>query len=110
GNFGSYNKTYGSLGAVIGFMTWIWISSMVILGGAEIDAIMERLDRGSGVDGPIRHAKPDRHTHTHEVPHTRAVPYSGGATMTGRRTTTVSETTGAGSSITTGGAVRYSYE
>jgi membrane protein len=47
GNFGSYNKTYGSLGAVIGFMTWIWISSMVILGGAEIDAIMERFDRGS---------------------------------------------------------------
>jgi len=25
-NFGSYNKTYGSLGAIIGFMTWIWIS------------------------------------------------------------------------------------
>jgi membrane protein len=47
GNFGSYNKTYGSLGAVIGFMTWIWISSMVTLGGAEIDAVMERLDRGS---------------------------------------------------------------
>ena len=46
-NFGSYNKTYGSLGAVIGFMTWIWISSMVILAGAEIDAVMERLDRGS---------------------------------------------------------------
>jgi membrane protein len=46
-NFGSYNKTYGSLGAVIGFMTWIWISSMVILGGAEIDAVMERPDRGS---------------------------------------------------------------
>jgi len=46
-NFGSYNKTYGSLGAVVGFMTWIWISSMVILGGAEIDAVMERLDRGS---------------------------------------------------------------
>ena len=46
-NFGSYNKTYGSLGAVVGFMTWIWISCMVILGGAEIDAVMERLDRGS---------------------------------------------------------------
>jgi hypothetical protein len=29
--------------------------------------------RGSDVDGPIRHAKPDRRTHTHEVPHTRAV-------------------------------------
>ena len=46
-NFGSYNKTYGSLGAVVGFMTWIWISCMVVLAGAEIDAIMERLDRGS---------------------------------------------------------------
>jgi hypothetical protein len=31
--------------------------------------------RGSDVDGPIRHAKPDRRTHTHEVPHTRAVPH-----------------------------------
>jgi membrane protein len=40
-NFGSYNKTYGSLGAVIGFMTWIWISSIVVLIGALIDAEME---------------------------------------------------------------------
>jgi len=46
-NFGSYNKTYGSLGAAIGFMTWIWISCMVILGGAEVDAVMKRLDRGT---------------------------------------------------------------
>lgn len=44
-NFGAYNKTYGSLGAVIGFMTWMWISCMVILAGAEVDAVMERLDR-----------------------------------------------------------------
>ena len=46
-NFGSYNKTYGSLGAVVGLMTWIWISCMVILAGAEIDGILERMDRGS---------------------------------------------------------------
>ena len=46
-NFGSYNKTYGSLGAAIGFMTWIWISSVIILAGAEIDAVMERFDRGT---------------------------------------------------------------
>ena len=26
-NFGNYNETYGSLGAVIGFMTWIWLST-----------------------------------------------------------------------------------
>ncbi len=40
-NFGSYNKTYGSLGAVIGFMTWIWLSVIVKLLGAELDAEKE---------------------------------------------------------------------
>ena len=40
-HFGSYNKKYGSLGAVFGFMTWIWLSAMVILLGAKIDAEME---------------------------------------------------------------------
>jgi membrane protein len=40
-NFGKFNETYGSLGAVIGFMTWLWISAIVILLGAEIDAEME---------------------------------------------------------------------
>jgi len=40
-NFGSYNKTYGSLGAIIGFMTWIWISIIVVLVGAKIDAEMD---------------------------------------------------------------------
>jgi membrane protein len=40
-NFGSYNKTYGSLGAIIGFMTWIWITVIVVLVGAKIDAEME---------------------------------------------------------------------
>jgi membrane protein len=46
-NFGSYNETYGSLGAAIGFMTWMWLSGIVVLLGAEIDAVMERWDRGS---------------------------------------------------------------
>jgi membrane protein len=40
-NFGSYNKTYGSLGAVIGFMTWIWLSAIAVLFGAEINAEVE---------------------------------------------------------------------
>jgi membrane protein len=40
-NFGSFNATYGSLGAVIGFMTWLWISAIVILLGAELNAEME---------------------------------------------------------------------
>jgi membrane protein len=40
-NFGSYNKTYGSLGAIIGFMIWIWLSMIVVLAGAAIDAEIE---------------------------------------------------------------------
>jgi membrane protein len=40
-SFGSYNKTYGSLGAIIGFMTWIWITIIVVLVGAKLDAEME---------------------------------------------------------------------
>lgn len=40
-NFGSYNETYGSLGAVIGFMMWLWLSAIVVLLGAELDAEME---------------------------------------------------------------------
>ena len=41
-NFGSYNKTYGSLGAVIVVLMWLYISAFVILVGAELDAEMER--------------------------------------------------------------------
>ena len=41
-NFASYNATYGSLGAVIGFMVWMWLSTIVVLLGAEIDAELER--------------------------------------------------------------------
>jgi membrane protein len=40
-NFGTFNETYGSLGAVIGFMTWLWISAIAILLGAELNAEME---------------------------------------------------------------------
>lgn len=41
-NFGKFNETYGSLGAVIGFMTWLWVSAIVVLLGAELDSEMER--------------------------------------------------------------------
>jgi membrane protein len=55
-NFGKFNETYGSLGAVIGFMTWLWISAIVILLGAEIDAEMEHQttrDTTSGASKPL---------------------------------------------------------
>jgi membrane protein len=51
-NFGSYNKTYGSLGAVIGFMTWMWLSSTVVLLGAELDAEMEHQTARDTTTGP----------------------------------------------------------
>jgi membrane protein len=35
-HFGTFNKTYGSLGAVIGFMTWMWLSVAVILIGGKL--------------------------------------------------------------------------
>jgi membrane protein len=41
-NFASYNRTYGSLGAVIAFMTWMWLSATVVLVGAAIDVETER--------------------------------------------------------------------
>ncbi len=40
-SFGNYNETYGSLGAAIGFMTWIWISTTIVMLGAELNAEME---------------------------------------------------------------------
>ncbi|WP_106347455.1 YihY/virulence factor BrkB family protein [Antricoccus suffuscus] len=41
-NFGNYNKTYGSLGGVIVFLLWLWITNLVLLFGAELDAEIER--------------------------------------------------------------------
>jgi membrane protein len=55
-NFGSYDKTYGSLGAAIGFMTWIWLSTIVVLLGAELDAEMEHQtarDTTTGTPQPL---------------------------------------------------------
>jgi membrane protein len=40
-NFGAYNATYGSLGAAVGMMMWMWISAIVILLGAELNAEIE---------------------------------------------------------------------
>jgi membrane protein len=51
-NFGSYNKTYGSLGAVVGFMTWIWISTIIVLVGAELNAEMEHQTERDSTSGP----------------------------------------------------------
>jgi membrane protein len=41
-NFGSYNKTYGSLAGVIVFLLWLWISNLALLFGVEFDSELER--------------------------------------------------------------------
>jgi membrane protein len=40
--FGSYNKTWGTLSAVIVMLTWLWLSAMALLYGAEVNAELER--------------------------------------------------------------------
>ena len=59
--FGSYNKTWGSLAAVIIMLTWLWLTSIALLLGAEIDAEAER----SGVGRAARSPSPDRTPATH---------------------------------------------
>ena len=65
-NFGNFNKTYGTLGAAIGLMMWMWISAMVILAGAELDAELECQDRsmrkrpGLSLNAPAAHSFPSK--------------------------------------------------
>jgi membrane protein len=41
-NFGNYTAAYGSLGAAIGLMTWMWMSAIIVLCGAEFNSEIER--------------------------------------------------------------------
>ncbi len=40
-NFANYSATYGSLGAIIGFMIWLWISAVIVIVGAQLNAQIE---------------------------------------------------------------------
>ena len=53
GNFGSYNKTYGTLGGVIVFLVWMWIANISLLFGVEFDVTRRR--RREGVEAPPPH-------------------------------------------------------
>ena len=52
GHFGSYNKTYGSMGAVVILLTWFLLTAWMVLLGAEINAEMERQTKKDTTDGP----------------------------------------------------------
>jgi len=41
-NFANYNATYGSLGAAIGLLMWMWMSAIIVLWGAELNSEIER--------------------------------------------------------------------
>jgi membrane protein len=55
-NFGNYNATYGSLGAAIGLMMWMWMSAIIVLCGAELNSEIEHqtaLDTTIGLSKPL---------------------------------------------------------
>ena len=54
-NFGNYTATYGSLGAAIGLMTWIWMSAIIVLCGAELNS---EIDHQTSVDTTVEPEKP----------------------------------------------------
>ncbi|NND74556.1 MAG: YihY/virulence factor BrkB family protein [Ilumatobacter sp.] len=51
-NFGKYNETYGSLGAVIIVLLWLFVSALVVLLGAELNAELERQTGEDSTEGP----------------------------------------------------------
>ena len=53
-NFADYDATYGAVGAVIGLMTWMWLSAIVILIGAELNSESERQTLRDTTKGPPR--------------------------------------------------------
>jgi membrane protein len=57
-HFGSYNKTYGSMAAVVVMMLWLYITALCVLIGAELNAELERQtaqDSTQGADEPLGH-------------------------------------------------------
>ena len=51
-NFADYNATYGSLGAVVGLMMWTWISVIIVIVGAAVNAEMEHQTARDSTTGP----------------------------------------------------------
>ncbi|MEH2566964.1 YihY/virulence factor BrkB family protein [Bradyrhizobium sp. AZCC 2289] len=54
-NFGNYNATYGSLGAAIGLMMWMWMSAIILLCGAELNS---EIEHQTAVDTAVGHPEP----------------------------------------------------
>jgi membrane protein len=73
-NFGSYNKTYGSLAGVIVALLWLWITNLALLLGAEIDSELERgRQLQAGIPAEEELQLPARDTRTIEKARTKAL-------------------------------------
>ena len=59
-NFGKYDQTYGALGAVVVFMTWLWLSNLALLAGAEIEDVRQRLRHPSAPEHAEQPAHEER--------------------------------------------------
>ena len=59
-NFASYNRVYGTLGALVAFLVWAWLVNLALLVGVEVNRDVERRRNGGpdGADGPGRDASP----------------------------------------------------
>lgn len=51
-NFEDYNTTYGTIGAVIGLLSWMWLSATIVLVGAELNSEAERQTDRDTTKGP----------------------------------------------------------
>ncbi len=64
-NFGSYNKTYGSIGAVIVLLTWMYLDGLVLLVGGQINSVIKHAGDGvgkkTGAPADARGSPPNRH-------------------------------------------------
>jgi membrane protein len=49
-NFGSYNETYGALGAIVVVMLWLWLGALAVIIGAELNAERERPEEQPAAD------------------------------------------------------------
>ena len=54
-NFGEYDATYGSLGAAIGLMMWMWMSAIIVLCGAELNS---EIEHQTALDSTVGRPKP----------------------------------------------------
>jgi membrane protein len=61
-HFGNYNATYGSLGGVVVFLTWLYLTAYIVLMGGELNSELERQQTGSpasrGADSPVSDKAP----------------------------------------------------